>query len=601
MSLRIHRLIGLAALVFVPALAARQAEAQTTMRATRVASGLVNPDCATAPEGDTNRLFLVEQAGSGSGRVRVLDLTQTPPVLQATPYLTVSPILAGGEEGLLGLAFHPNFANNGYFFVYYTNTAGNNQVVRYRANAPYMSSTTAMAGSATQVLTIQHPGASNHNGGSLAFGPDGYLYIGTGDGGPGMNSQDPGLRLGKILRINVDGDDYPADSTNNFAIPPSNPFVGQTGTLPEIYDLGLRNPWRISFDRETGDLWIGDVGNAAFEEVDFAPAGLGGLNFGWDCMEGFNCTGSGNCNCNDPSHTLPVHVYTHTQGNCCIIGGARYRGPSMCSFQGLYFFADFCSARVWTVEWNGTSVQNLTERTAQLASGGGPAINLITSFGEDALGELYICDALGDVFRIEPGTIVDCNQNGTHDDCDLLKGTSHDWNGDGIPDECQPVGTPGCFGDGTLPTACPCQNTGVAGRGCENSVATGGARLEGSGTTATDSVVLVSEGELPTVLTIFLQGTAQNANGLVFGDGVRCAGGILKRLYAKTASGGTAHAPALGELSITARSTQLGDPLAPLSGQVRYYQAYYRDPNLGFCPAPAGNSWNVSSMLTVTW
>lgn len=576
--------------------------AQVSARATRVASGLQTPDALCAPDGDFGRLFIVEQGTGNTGNIRVLDLTQNPPLLRSAPYLSVAPIVAGNEEGLLGLAFHPDFANNGYLYVYYTNAAGDDQVVRYQANQPYLTSLSADPNSASEVLTISHPVADIHNGGWIAFGPDGYLHIGTGDGGPGPNSQDLGLRLGKLLRIDVDADDYPADPTNNFAIPPANPFLGTAGALPEIWHYGLRNPWRASFDRATGDLWVGDVGAAAFEEIEFIPAGVGGLNFGWDCMEGSSCTGVWNCVCPDPTLTDPVYSYTHTGGNCCIIGGARYRGAALCDYQGLYFFADFCSGRVWTLEWNGSGVQNLTERTAELAAGGGGAqIILPTSFGEDAAGELYVCTALGDLFRIEPATIVDCNGNGTHDTCDIANETSHDWNADGLPDDCQPVGTPGCFGDGTLATPCPCANYGTLGRGCDNSDGTGGARIEAAGVPALDSVVLISSGERPQASTILLQGSVFNTAGIPFGDGVRCVAGILKRLYLATASGGVAYAPGPGEPPITVRSTARGDPLTPGSGLVRHYQAYYRDPSATFCPGPNGAGWNVSSLVTISW
>ena len=584
----------------------QQLTAQSTLHSTRVASGLASPVFATAPVGDFNRLFIVEQGSGSSGRLRLLDISQNPPVLQATPYLTVTPILGGGEQGLLGLAFHPNFASNGYFFVYYTNTAGNNQVVRYQATAPYVSSTTADPASATAVMTINHPTNSNHNGGWIGFGPDNFLYIDTGDGGAGNdppnNAQNLNQRLGKQMRIDINGDDYPSDTTNNYAIPTTNPFYGSTTALPEIWHFGLRNPWRASFDRLTGDQWIGDVGQGAIEEVDFVPAGLGGLNFGWRCTEGHNCTGLTGCVCNGPLLTAPVHTYAHTSGNCTVIGGYRYRGSALCSFQGLYFFADYCSSRIWTVEWDGSSTQHLTDRTTDLAPGGGLSINSISSFGEDAAGELYICDLGGEVFKILPGPLVDCNANGLDDACDILNGVSHDWNGNGVLDECEPTNAPAsCFGDGSGATACPCANNGMTGRGCENSALTGGARLEGAGNPANDQLVLISTGELPSVLTIFLQGDQLNPNGTVFGDGVLCASGNARLLFVKSASAGVAHAPGTGDPTITGRSTQLGDPLFPLSGQVRYYQAYYRDPNLAFCPAPAGNSWNVSSMLTITW
>jgi hypothetical protein len=189
-----------------------------------------------------------------------------------------------------------------------------------------------------------------------------------------------------------------------------------------------------------------------------------------------------------------------------------------------------------------------------------------------------------------------------HDACDLASGTSHDWNGNGRLDDCEPTpATASCFGDGGGPMACPCANTGAPGHGCDNSAATGGARLDGAGDPRLDQVVLISSAELPSALTVFLQCKAASTSGSIFGDGLRCTSGPFKRLYMQNASGGTAHAPALGEASITARSTALGDPLSTGSGQVRYYQAYYRDPNPGFCPYPTGNTWNISNMLTITW
>jgi len=576
------------------------ADAQTTMRATHVASGLIMPVGATAPAGDFSRLFILELSSAGSGNIRVLDLTALPPVLSPTPYLTIGPINTGGEEGLLGLAFHPNFDSNGYLFVYYTNTAGDQQVVRYQANAPFASSTTADPASATEVLTINHPSAASHNGGWIGFGPDGFLYICSGEGA-GV-AQSLATLLGKVLRIDVDADDFPADPSNNYAVPPSNPYYGSSTELPEIWHYGLRNPWRASFDRATGDLWIGDVGGQVFEEINFVPAGSSARNFGWGCMEGLNCTPGGQCVCNDPGLTPPAHAYPHTSGNSCIIGGYRYRGPAMCSFQGLYFFGDFTSRRIWTAEWNGSGLQNRTERSAELATGGGPAMGLITSFGEDAAGELYVCDVQGNVFRIDPGAIVDCNQNGVHDSCDLANETSHDWNANGLLDDCESLtGLPYCFGDGTTPMACPCGNVGAVGRGCNNSAQTGGARLVAVGDPALDQVVLISSGELPSATTIFLQTKGHNANGFTFGDGVRCAGGAFKRLYVTDANGGVAHAPALGDASIITRSNARGDPIFALSGQVRYYQAFYYDPDATFCTAPQGNIWNASSMLKITW
>ena len=568
--------------------------AQSPLSATLVASGLSDPIFVTAPAGDFGRLFVVERGADPLASVRLVDISQDPPLVQPWPYVTVGDVLVSGEGGLLSMAFHPQFAANGYLYLFYTRIGGGIRIVRYQAAAPYATSTNADLGSATSVLTISYAG---HNGGWMGFGPDGYLYIGIGDyGGPA--SQDPTQLNGKLLRIDVDGDDFPSDPDRNYAIPPGNPFAGSSTAAPEVLHLGLRNPYRASVDRQTGELWIADVGAGGFEEIDHVPAGVVGLNFGWDCMEGPACTGSAACVCNDPALTLPAYSYSHTGGSACVIGGYRYRGSALCGFQDTYFFADWVSASVWTFEWDGSSAHNLLFRNPEVW----PNPGRVYSFGEDAAGELYLVAMfLGAVYKIVPGTITDCNLNGVHDGCDIAGGTSADWNGNGVPDECEPVGAAGCFGDGSTQTACPCANTGTLGHGCENSAATGGARLEGAGAPADDDVVLMSAGEPPTASTIILQGNLVNTNGIVFGDGVRCVAGALKRLYVESASAGFAHAPGSGDPSITTRSAQLGDPLLPLSGQVRYYQAYYRDPSAAFCPAPAGNTWNVSSLLAITW
>ena len=250
-----------------------------------------------------------------------------------------------------------------------------------------------------------------------------------------------------MLRIDVDGDDFPGDNNRNYAIPPDNPFVGVTGD-DEIWAYGLRNPWRNAFDRLTGDLWITDVGQNAREEVNFQPAGVGGMNYGWDCKEGTacstisGCTTSG-CNCNDPTLVDPIHEYNTGLG-CAITGGYVYRGCAIPDLNGSYFYADYCVARIWTFRYDGVNVTDFTERTAELAPGGGMSINLIASFGEDAYGEIYICDRGGEIFKIVPdvpGGIVgdDCNNNGIDDACDILAGAP-DVNGNGIPDECECIG-----------------------------------------------------------------------------------------------------------------------------------------------------------------
>ncbi|MBZ0172726.1 MAG: PQQ-dependent sugar dehydrogenase, partial [Phycisphaerales bacterium] len=263
---------------------------------------------------------------------------------------------------------------------------------------------------------------SNHNGGWIGFGPDGYLYIGMGDGG---SANDPGNRaqditdqlLGKMLRLDVDGDDFPGDATRNYAIPPSNPFVGVTGD-DEIWAYGLRNPWRNAFDRATGDFWMGDVGQNAIEEIDFQPANSnGGENYGWRCYEGNNPFITGGC---APANTMvfPIHTYTHSSG-CSVSGGEVYRGCAIPELDGTYFFADYCTARVWSLKYDGVNVTDFEDRTFELAAGSG-----ISSFGLDAYGEMYICNLGGQVRRIvrTDGLIEDCDENGVEDACQIAAG-----------------------------------------------------------------------------------------------------------------------------------------------------------------------------------
>ncbi|MBK9121408.1 MAG: PQQ-dependent sugar dehydrogenase [Phycisphaerales bacterium] len=391
--------------------------AATPLTTVRVATGLNRPIYVTAPPGDDNRLFIVEKAGV----IKILDLGSG--VLLGTPFLNIDPLVGGGttnnsEQGLLGLAFHPNYAGNGWFYVNYTNNAGSTVVARYTVSA---NPNIADPGSATLLLTIAQPQA-NHNGGWLDFGPhDGYLYIATGDGGgsgdtdaghtPGVgNSQDiTNNLLGKMLRIDVDGDDFPADPNRNYAIPATNPFVGLTGDH-EIWSFGLRNPWRPSFDRLTGDLYIADVGQASWEEVNFQPAeSPGGENYGWRCREGahnFNTSGD----CSQTPFTEPIHEYARG-GNpfrCAITGGYVYRGCAIPDLRGTYFFGDFCSRQVWSFRYAGAFIPVAQDRTAELAPGGGLSIDSIVSFGEDARGELYIVKQgnlanTGEVYRITPG------------------------------------------------------------------------------------------------------------------------------------------------------------------------------------------------------
>jgi glucose/arabinose dehydrogenase len=369
-----------------------------TLTTVLVTDGVSQPVLVTAPTGDRERLFIVELGG----RIRVILNGEVLP----SPFLDIADIvLTGSEEGLLGLAFHPNYADNGLFFVNYTDLDGNTVVASYSCTA---DPNRADPASATTILTIDQP-FFNHNGGCLAFGPlDGYLYIGTGDGGgagdPLGNAQDRRSRLGKLLRIDV-------DAAAPFGVPPTNPFGPTTdpqdATLDEIWALGLRNPWRFSFDRLTGDLYIGDVGQSSREEIDFQPGGdPGGENYGWNIMEG-TARFSPWADCDAFGLTGPVLDYGHAGAQCSVTGGYSYRGTAIDGLQGTYFFADFCSARIWSFRLVGDEVTELTERTAELHPSGGPTIGLISSFGEDADGELYICDLGGAVFKIVPRPATD--------------------------------------------------------------------------------------------------------------------------------------------------------------------------------------------------
>ena len=336
-------------------------------------------------------LTFLTHAGDGSGRVYVTEQVGRIWLLEADgtrlsePFLDIrSRISAGGERGLLGLAFHPTHADNGRLYVSYTDVNGDSVVAEYgRA-----SETAADPASERIVLTIDQP-FGNHNGGMIAFGPDGYLYIGTGDGGGGGDplgaGQDLRTMLGKILRIDVDGGEP-------YAIPADNPYVGAADALPEIWAFGLRNPWRFSFDRELGTLFIGDVGQGSWEEVNAAAAGSAGLNYGWNRFEGPECF-SGSC---DPADlTMPVASYAHAGEHCSITGGYAYRGALHPTLVGAYLLADYCSGVVWALDADAA------------AEGGELALHEMTradirpsSFGEDEAGELYLVGGSGEILLI---------------------------------------------------------------------------------------------------------------------------------------------------------------------------------------------------------
>jgi glucose/arabinose dehydrogenase len=343
--------------------------------------GGLNQPVALTHAGDS-RLFITQQIGT----VVIYDAAG----LRATPFLDLrSIVLSGGERGLLSVAFHPHYSENGFFFVYYTNLSGNIVIGRYKVSAT--DPNRADASSGTILLTIPHPSFANHNGGQLQFGPDGYLYIGTGDGGsggdPNNHGQDLTQLLGKILRIDI-------DNGLPYTLPPSNPFFAFNSARNEIWAYGLRNPWRFSFDRENGDLWIGDVGQNAYEEVDLQPASsIGGENYGWRRMEGFHCFNPSS-SCTDPAFAMPVLEYSHAQGACSISGGYRYRGTQIPALRGAYLYGDYCTGDIWRAVPSGAAWSS-TRLFATTIS--------ISAFGEDSNGELYVLDvAKGIVYRIVP-------------------------------------------------------------------------------------------------------------------------------------------------------------------------------------------------------
>lgn len=340
-----------------------------------VVEGLQAPlGVANAGDG-SGRLFVVEQGGT----VR----TVTNGRLSGEPWLDLSAKTApGGEQGLLGLAFHPDYARNGRLFVNYTDLQGDTVVAEYRSKGGRVTAAERV------LVTIDQPFA-NHNGGGLAFGPDGFLYIATGDGGGGGDPEENGqaldTQLGKLLRIDVDrrGQRFP------YGIPPDNPFAGRPDARPEIWAYGLRNPWRFSFDR--GRVWIADVGQEDLEEIDRAPAGRGGINYGWDDMEGSACyePPSG---CNREGRQLPLAEYSHDEG-CAVTGGYVYRGPSYPEMRGAYVFGDYCSGTVWAVAADGSPKQ----RPVELLD----TEHLLSSFGVSENGELYLTDiGTGTLLRV---------------------------------------------------------------------------------------------------------------------------------------------------------------------------------------------------------
>ena len=341
----------------------------------QVVTGLSAPLFLTHA-GDS-RLFVVEQGG----RIRVVVNAQ----LLGTPYLDISSIvLHQGEQGLLGMAFHPNYAINGFFYVYHTDQSGDSRVARYRGSANIADPSSGLT-----IMTIGQP-FSNHNGGQLAFGADGMLYIALGDGGSGGdplgNGQDTSTLLGSILRIDIDN----PDAGLSYGIPSDNPFFGSGTAREEIWAYGLRNPWRFAFDDTDGLLYVADVGQSSFEEVSVVDAAVGGLNLGWNVMEGMSCFDDANCD--QSGLVLPVLQYDNNAGNCSITGGYVYRGSDLSGLQGHYFYSDYCGGFLRSFRFNGGAAADEQDWGLNLGA--------VTSFGQDSAGELYVIVAAGAVLKI---------------------------------------------------------------------------------------------------------------------------------------------------------------------------------------------------------
>lgn len=374
-----------------------------------------------------DRLFVLEQS---AGTILVFDANGN----GLGTFLDISSLIStGSERGLLGLAFAPDYAVSGHFYVNYTNSSGNTAIARYAVDP---GDPNVALPSGTVLLTISQP-YPNHNGGHIAFGPDNYLYIGMGDGGSGgdpqNNAQNINSLLGKILRIDVSGG-------GAYSIPIDNPYASVAGA-DEIWAVGVRNPWKFSFDRETGDLWIADVGQNAWEEVNFEPAGAGGMNYGWRCYEGLASYNTSNCNAQN-FYEDPVVVFPHSSPDnyCSITGGFVYRGTESTAMQGLYFFTDYCNGQIRTLTTDG----NYTESTVNTEIGFGNV-----AFGENAAGDLFLANLNGTIYKLTDTCPVNASISSDGNGNILVSGGTEYWwylNGTLVPGENGSSYTPDASG-----------------------------------------------------------------------------------------------------------------------------------------------------------
>jgi len=493
-----------------------------------VASSFDTATSVCAPPGDTERLFVTTKGG-------VIHIIRDGAILP-TPFLDISTSMSA-YEGILSMVFHPDYSTNGRFFLVYNDTLDQSHLTEFLVSS---DPDLADPSSGTELLTpFQQPGHV-HNWNCLKFGPDGMLYVGTGDGGgyhglpaDSSSSQDLSNTQGKILRLDVDA---PAPY-----IPADNPFVGQPNVAEEIWVYGLRQPWRFGFDSITGDMFIGDVGQTTREELDFVPGGSGGgLNFGWACREGTVCNSLSGCSCpNSTSYVEPVLEYGHGGGLCCIIGGEVYRGQAMPSLHGTYFYADYCSARVWSLRYDGATMTEHQERSLEFVTADGTPLTTINSFGVDAEGELLVIGNFPSaVFRVIPAPTC-----GTSNFC---------------------VTSPNSVGAGALITS--------------------------AGTTsfASNDFQLEVNDLVPGQFALCYYGA--NDIQVPFMDGYRCIGGQTRRINPPVLASVTGFLRREIDLGNQSGSNQI------TPGSTWHFQAWYRDPN-----GPGGSGANLSDALTATF
>lgn len=513
------------AIVVVLLLLVAPAAAQS-ITAVKVAEGLGKACWVGMAPMDDTRLFVIHRR---KGITIVKDGNRLP-----DPFLDLSAEVSTNTQGIMGMAFHPEYADNGKFYVIYTDSNQVSHVAQYLVS---IDPDLADPDSRVQILGPEPQPAVVHNWNFVEFGPDDKLYIGTGDGvlssdNTSSNSQDLGTIFGKVLRLDID---LPPPY-----IPPDNPFVGVKGAREEIWFYGVRQPWRMTFDALTGDIFLGDVGSHEREEIDFVPASSGGgANFGWRCLEGSDCNNFQGClDCDDPRFVPPIYEYhSHDEGMCAIIGGYVYRGNAIPDLQGAYFFGDHCTGRIFSFRYDGMTMSDFREWTDALEDGGPDRIDELISFGVDNEGELYVIDDDGELWKIVPAPCA-------------------------VNSYCMP--SPNSAGLGALMGS------------------------TGSPAVTQNDFTLTTSGAVPQEFGIFYYGP--DPVQIPFGNGVRCvAGGVFRLLPPVTIDSS-------GDASHTMDFTNPPHPNGEIHpGSTWYFQFWYRDPGAG------GAGFNFSDGLSVTF